>query len=518
MAPKDAVRTEFGDFQTPQGLADRVCALLQRLGVHPRSVVEPTCGVGAFLVSARRSFPTATRLVGADINPAYISQAAQTLAQQTSPTETADVTLTVADFFTHNWSAQLADLPNPVLLLGNPPWVTNSALATLQSGNLPEKRNAQDRAGIEAITGASNFDISEWMLLRMFEWVAQKQGTLAMLCKTAVARKVLLQTWQQSGPVGRSRIFKINAQAEFGAGVDACLLLYEGGEQSSNRSCTIFDSLESDALSAHIGYRDGMLISDIEGYDRWRHLKTSENDTSACQWRSGIKHDAATVMELTRSDSGYVNGLGERWPLEESYLYPMLKSSDLAGKNTTSPRRWMLVTQQSVGAETASIRIEAPLTWRYLLGHADILDRRKSSIYRNRPRFSVFGVGDYSFAPWKVAIAGLYKSLHFRAIGPLEGKPVVFDDTCYFLPCSTEDDARLLVEMLNSVPAQAFLQSLVFWEDKRPVTVRLLKRLDLLKLATTLGKSEVLSMLSPENADAPFTQLQLFEKRSSYGE
>ena len=95
------------------------------------------------------------------------------------------------------------------------------------------------------------------------------------------------------------------------------------------------------------------------------------------------------------------------------------------------------------------IKREAPRTWDYLQSHADRLDARASSIYRNRPRFSVFGVGPYSFAPWKVAISGFYKRLDFRCVGPVEDKPVVLDDTCYFLPCRTEHDARLLAELLN---------------------------------------------------------------------
>ncbi len=41
----------------------------------------------------------------------------------------------------------------------------------------------------------------------------------------------------------------------------------------------------------------------------------------------------------------------------------------------------------------------APKTWKYLLSHGEALDGRRSSIYQNRPRFSVFGIGRYSLAP-----------------------------------------------------------------------------------------------------------------------
>jgi hypothetical protein len=147
----------------------------------------------------------------------------------------------------------------------------------------------------------------------------------------------------------------------------------------------------------------------------------------------------------------------------------------------------MLVTQRSIGEDTSTIEDTAPRTWDYLLRHAELLDRRASSIYRGRPRFSIFGVGDYTFTPWKVAISGFYKRLAFQLLGPIEGRPVVLDDTCYVLPCASEEQARTVCEMLNSEAAQRFLSAFVFWDSKRPITIALLQRLDLVKLADELG-------------------------------
>jgi len=110
----------------------------------------------------------------------------------------------------------------------------------------------------------------------------------------------------------------------------------------------------------------------------------------------------------------------------------------------------MLVTQQFVGEDTNCIRAKAPKTWDYLKRHAALFDKRGSIIYKNKPAFSVFGVGPYSFAPWKVAISGFYKTLHFVKIGPVEGRPVVFDDTIYFLPCWSEEEACFVEGLLRS--------------------------------------------------------------------
>lgn len=125
------------------------------------------------------------------------------------------------------------------------------------------------------------------------------------------------------------------------------------------------------------------------------------------------------------------------------------------------------------------------MTWAYLQSHGERLAARRSRIYRGRPAFSIFGVGAYTFASWKVAISGFYKRLEFACVGPHEGRPVVFDDTVTFLPCADEAEARSLCAMLNSAPARGFYGSMISWSDKRPITAALLRRLDLSALAQT---------------------------------
>ena len=91
----------------------------------------------------------------------------------------------------------------------------------------------------------------------------------------------------------------------------------------------------------------------------------------------------------------------------------------------------------------------------------------------------MFGVGPYSFAPFKVAISGLHKAPAFRAVRPRDGRPVMLDDTCYFLPCSSAAEAAALSALCNDPIALAFLGSASFPEAKRPITKALLQRLDL---------------------------------------
>ena len=67
---KTKQKTEFGDWQTPLELARETCFLVSQKGLNPASILEPTCGSGAFLVAALEIFPNIKRAVGVDINKA----------------------------------------------------------------------------------------------------------------------------------------------------------------------------------------------------------------------------------------------------------------------------------------------------------------------------------------------------------------------------------------------------------------------------------------------------------------
>jgi len=471
---------ERGDFQTPPSFSDRVCDLLFEKGIRPASILEPTCGEGNFLLSALDRFPSVSEAVGVDINAEYVNRLRGKIAQREGSRR---FKITRGNFFDIDWNEILDGLPEPILVIGNPPWVTNAELARLRSDNLPQKTNLWNFSGLDSITGKSNFDISEWMLIHILERVEDRDAVLAMLCKTSVARKVLLYAWEKDIQLESSSIYLFDASETFGVSVDACLLVCKTARR---QSCKVYSDLSEKVHETTFGFRDGCLISQARLYDRWKHLQGDEY----YRWRSGIKHDCSKVMELEKKDGKYRNKLGELYELENTYLYPMLKSSDVAKDDVVEPTKWMLVTQRSVGESTTPIRDRALKTWKYMQDHCDFLDDRKSSVYENRPRFSIFGVGEYSFAPWKVAISGLYKKLHFAVIGSYEGKPIVLDDTCYFIPCGSRKEAKYLAGLLNSETAGQFFEAFIFWDKKRPITAGILRRLDLIALARELGTED----------------------------
>jgi len=202
MSPKK----EYGDFQTPESLATRVVALVDELFGVPDFVIEPTVGLGAFLKASAECWGENSEYIGYEINKTYVDCARRSLKQL-------GIQILHRDFFNEDWKCNIARLKKSrTLVIGNPPWVTNSDLGQLGSKNLPPKSNFQGLRGFDARTGKSNFDIAEWMLVRLIE-ALPSHGAIAMLCKTMTARKVLRHFWKTDGGREGSRLFHIDAKA-----------------------------------------------------------------------------------------------------------------------------------------------------------------------------------------------------------------------------------------------------------------------------------------------------------------
>jgi hypothetical protein len=475
------VRAEFGDFQTPSALAEECCTLLRKRGTEAAAI---------------KSFSTAKWGIGLEINPLYAESARSKIKNGQN------FTVFCRSFFDFDWKDLLGALPDPLLVIGNPPWVTNSLLGDLKSGNIPFKENFDEMSGLDALTGKSNFDISEWMLISICDWLNGRKGTLAMLCKAAVARKLFQRIARARQQVRSCGIYFADAPKHFGASVEACFLVIEFEPGTTCNRAAVYESMVASTPSRTLAYEGDLLVGDADAYERVKHL----SGVCGYRWRSGLKHDCAAVMEIYQEGGGYRNGLGETFDLEDTFLYPILKSSEVAS-GACIPSRQVLVTQQTVGEPTDQIRSLAPKTWDYLQAHSKLLGDRQSRIYKGKPEFSIFGIGPYSFSPWKIAISGLYKKLVFSLVAPSRGKSIMLDDTVYFLSFSTKTEAESVLTLLASDLAREFLNTQIFWDAKRPITLDILSRLNIDRLAADLGsvieRPPRISIQSPDEAPPP---------------
>lgn len=480
-------RASYGDWQTPQSLADKVClAHLSKFG-SPDVVIEPTCGLGAFVLSAMETFPNIAEIHALEINPQYVMglKLRIFLHALSNPLRTyPDIYIYNADFFGFDFSfiVKKSRLKNWNLgIIGNPPWVTNSRQGKYLSQNTPVKRNLYGLKGIDAITGKSNFDISEHITLHLLGLSQQNKGGISFLLKNSVIRSLLYKQKLKPIRVGCVEQEVIDAPAEFNVAVDASCF-FARFDCSPAVLCSLRDFYTKASIREY-GWVGNSFVSDVEKY----HLYSRYDNRSAYVWRSGIKHDCASVLELVQIDGKFVNGLGETVEIEEDLVFPLLKSADINNYHVGKFRKFIIVPQHKVGEDTASLKYTHPLAYAYLMGHLDAFSRRKSTIYKGKDKFSVFGVGDYSFKPYKIVVSSLYKTVKFLLVTPFEGKPVMVDDTCYQIDFETMGEAACLYQAICSDEMQSLLDSLVFTDAKRVVTKSLLMRLDLVRLCNEKG-------------------------------
>jgi len=483
-------RTEYGDFQTNEALARRVVSLLAEQGVEPHVVVEPTCGKGAFLLAALEAFPTVRRVFGVEIYRPYVWEAKFRILhyflhhpQAPKP----EIRIVHDDVFAFPFlHLQPMHADERLLVLGNPPWVTNAHLGSLNSSNLPPKSNFKQFSGLDALTGKGNFDLGEYITLMLLDAFKTWQGDLALLVKSAVVRNLVHGLRKHPRRLSRLKSYRIDAKKEFGAAVEAALLVGRLGGDTAVE-CEEFDLQRPQQPLNRFGWVGERFAAQVGAYAR---LKAFDG-ASPFEWRQGIKHDCSSVMELEKTASGYRNALGETIELEPDFVYPPLKSSDLKCEVVDAFRKFVIVPQQKVGQDTRYIQDHSPLTFRYLKRHEQLFAARKSSIYRGKPAFSIFGVGDYSFKPYKVALSGLYKSVNFALLSPAGGRPVMLDDTCYFLGFDDHTQAVCTWLILNHDLTRQLLAALSFPDAKRPYTKDLLMRIDLRAIGQQIAFSEV---------------------------
>lgn len=470
---------EFGDYQTPVNLVEKVLNVIKDLGFDYPHVVEPTFGIGNFLSKIPVILEKVKSISGFEINKDHYSEAVKNLSHNVK------YDLHNKDFFTSNVST-LFSKSESNLVVGNLPWVTVSQLSEFESQNIPKKSNIKGLRGYDALTGKSNFDIAEYMCLSMLNVMQSlpKPSALAVLVKNIVAKNILKYLPNSTIKPSTFKIFDFDAKKEFNVAADACLMVISFGNNSVfNNQVEEYSLYNCHKLIRKFGWYHGKFVSNVSEY-----INTSlfDNKTS-WDWRSGVKHDASKVMELKLNNAtGWTNGLHETYSfneLDDKYIYPLVKSSDVRKQLIHKDfRKYVIVTQKAPKEDTSHIKYDSPSMWNYLVSHKSFFDKRKSSIYRNAPDFSMFGIGPYTLKKYKVAISGMYKNSRFAILPEKDGKPIMADDTVYFVGFDDMEDAKVFCATLNSDLSQTLLKSLVFKDEKRPYKKELLKRIDVIEI------------------------------------
>jgi hypothetical protein len=390
-------------------------------------------------------------------------------------------------------------------LVGNPPWIPWERLPRAQKDRLRDgpvdRLGLFDYEGAAARLGHANDDVSLPFVWTCLDRYLRDEGVAAFVLKRDLVRGPAGRL-VRSGRVGR-RPLVVEHVHDFAAvdpfaGVDAATALYvfrvgaaeaetadephktdatdEADETdrtatgTSARSVvpsTVWEPTGTDpdfgslaSLRATLG-RTETGLQPIDPEDRaspWHRTDAAVDALGPCAYRirHGLKDDAKAVFSVD-------DDLLEE--IEPTHVYPYLRSKHVVKWGLFGHDRF-LVPQRQAGADNEdALAREAPTTYAYLERNRERLEARRSSWFDAGPFYSLFGLGPYTWAPYKVVWCRLGFNPEFAVASTvddptLENGTVVPGDHCMFVACDDEREAHYLCALLNAAPYQRSLRDL----------------------------------------------------------
>ena len=202
-------------------------------------------------------------------------------------------------------------------------------------------------------------------------------------------------------------------------------------------------------------------IKTILGRAEYQARKGVTTDLNGVYWLEVIGPASGGLLHVrNRHDIGRKKVRPFEGHLEADLLYPLVRGRDIGPFSWMWQGLYVLVPQKEMrGFDEAILKRECPRTYAYFDRYRDSLLNRSS--YRRYHRaaraafYSLWNVGPYTFAPYKVAWREVQHRFEAAVIGsvntPWQGRRVaVLDHKLYFVPCELEDEAHYLCAVLNS--------------------------------------------------------------------
>jgi SAM-dependent methyltransferase len=143
--------------------------------------------------------------------------------------------------------------------------------------------------------------------------------------------------------------------------------------------------------------------------------------------------------------------------IEPDLLYPLLRGRNVK-RWKANPSAYIIMAQDPIkrkGIDEDDMKTQYPKTYMYLKGFEKLLEQRQARgisdmIKKGAPFYTMFAVGDYTFATYKVVWREQASSLTATVISSLEDKTIIPDHKLMLVDCKTIEEAYYLCGMLNS--------------------------------------------------------------------
>lgn len=141
--------------------------------------------------------------------------------------------------------------------------------------------------------------------------------------------------------------------------------------------------------------------------------------------------------------------------IEPDLLYPLLRGRDVK-RWQAEPSAYILMVQDPVkrmGIPEDEMKANYPKTYGYLKRFEDVLRERaafKRYFRESAPFYSMFDVGEYSFAAYKVAWPWIAERIRGAVVTVHGGKTMLPENNVTLVGCFSEEEAHYICALLNS--------------------------------------------------------------------
>jgi hypothetical protein len=145
--------------------------------------------------------------------------------------------------------------------------------------------------------------------------------------------------------------------------------------------------------------------------------------------------------------------------VEPDLLYPLLRGRDVQ-RWKAEPSACILMVQDPEkrrGYSEEWLQENYPRTYGYLKRFEEVLRKRRSRgisdmVRKGAPFYTMFAVGPYTFAPWKVVWRYVASDFIVAVAEPYNGRLIVPNEKLMLVACENDQEAHYLCATLNSSP------------------------------------------------------------------
>lgn len=539
LIPKQ-IRHAVGEYYTPNWIVELIYKQLDDKKLINKSIIDPTCGSGTFLIYAinlkkniliknsnkiyKKIDKILSSIQGIDLNPLavlsaktnYIICIRDLIKNNKNPIS---IPIYLEDSLLYENKKQFD------YVLGNPPWVNWEHINEHYRKNIKDKFEEYNLIKKGVRIGATKIDLSALFTYVSLDKYLKKDGRLCFvitqsLFKSKAGRGFRQLTLSDKTPIKFEKFYDLVDLQPFETALNrtAIVIMQKGTKTSYPIKYYLYHKKKNKKIHSNMTYKDvkeNVIISELFGAplyykDNLSPLIAGSNVLiNIFQKITGINKKYISRMGVNTGGGSSIfwirildkfnnniikienifNAGRKHSPkvtnvkIEKNLVYPLIKGKNIKRWDFEYKDMYIVLPHDKESGMTAIdekiLSKKYPRTLSYFKNDKlkTLIESRRAIHYRwggsTKWWYSLFEIGPYTFAPYKVAYKGQLTTklvavvLHSLQDKYLGKKLIIPDQTVTFIPLDSKEEAYFLCALLNSVIFRLLYKSLLY---KHPST------------------------------------------------